>query len=227
MKVPAAKVDVSGTFAAAHASLAAYNNKLRCYLDRQEPVSEILARLEQAGWMDLSVDGDGVWRCQAATTATAPTIALTDADYQSFRVIQDPAHAYAKVRVRYGYNPTAGTWASYDAATDPGVPVRHGSDRVLEVQSYLDDDGGAITIAAKAYAERLSRLSAGLPRVVEFSVHGRLTDSLPGQQVSLTRTRALDSTGALSAVTFRLANVKVDHLTGLCTCVAVEVLSFL
>jgi len=228
-KVPRARIDIAG-FKAAHDGHRANNMQLRAYLDSPQDLSGVLARLEQAGLMDLTVDGEGVWHCNRYTDGAVGALELFDRDYLSWEMHYDARSIYRLVRVLYGYDPARGQWRkSHEESVDTGIPVKHGSDEILEVLSYFDDDSGLISAAAQRLALRLQRLSSNIPRIVSFGIAGRLAKKLLGEKVKLTRTATgvLSTTGALAAVPFRIVSLRHNYLSGISHCVAVEDVSFL
>jgi len=227
--IPRAKVDIPG-FKTAHDAQRAADVRLRAFLHSPEDLSGILANLEQAGLMDLVVDGASVWHCNRYATGSVGALELFDRDYLSWQMYLDARSIYRMVRILYGYDPQLAKWAkSKDVVVDAGVPVKHGSDEILEVASYFDDDAGVIATAAGVLGQQLQRLSAKVPRIAAFSVAGRLPSKLPGDKVVLTRTGpgVLDATGTLAAVVFRILSLSHNPLSGISRCVACEDVTFL
>ena len=96
---------------------------------------------------------------------------------------------------------------------------------MLEVHAGLEREyiTGGTALAGNYFA----RLVGKNPRIVEFSCRGRLTDLLIGDKVRLSRTRAFDSTGAITSLGFRIVGMRQNFMTGISTCTAVEDVVFL
>jgi hypothetical protein len=226
-KVPPSKIDVD-SFSDARVALLAEDMQIRAYFSGEEDVAEVIARLEASAQMDVVVDGEGVWRCIRNPSTISRY--FYDQDYLAgtWKMWEDPQQIYKLVKVLYGYHPATGEFRkTAEAGGAPiGNEIRHGTDRELEIMSYLDDDGGDIAAAAAVLAQRVFNFSWRVPRLVQFGAAGKLAGLLIGQKVSITRERGLSSTGSLDDVTFRVLGVRRNDLTGVGTLTAIEAINY-
>jgi hypothetical protein len=144
-----------------------------------------------------------------------------DRDFLSFSITKDPENVAKSVRIRYLADSAAipSGARSAESAQDPGVLVKHGQQKVEELDAYAANNSARL-------AQSLSRLLAANPRVVEFQSRGKLADLTIGDRIAITRSRALDPTGALAATVFRIIGLSHDFIAGVSTCTAVENVSF-
>lgn len=225
-KVPPSKIDVD-SFSDARVALQAEDMRIRAHFDGEEDVAEVIARLEASAQMDVVVDGEGVWRCIRNPSTISRY--FYDQDYLAgtWKMWEDPQQIYKRVKVLFGYHPATGEFRkTVEAGSEIGNEILHGTDRVLEIKSYLDDDGGDITAAAAVLAQRIFNFSWRVPRLVQFGAAGKLAGLLIGQKVSITRERGLSSTGSLDDVTFRVLGVRRNDLTGVGTLTAIEAITY-
>jgi hypothetical protein len=219
--VPLSQIDVGSFRAGAAAELAGLVPVIHAVIGGSDSVtvSDFFRRCQIAAkFADLVAGPDGVWKWRAYSASGAAVQSFFDRDFLSFSITKDPENIAKLVRVRYFADPGLGTVATYDSIQDPGVLVKHGQQKVEEFDVYTEN--------GTEVARSLARLLAADPRVVEFQSRGKLADLTIGDRIAITRSRALDPTGALSATVFRIIGLSHDFIAGVSTCTAVENVSF-
>lgn len=224
LKVPMSRIDYPSFEAAAQSQ---FDRDLYVNLTIREETTfgEVLSRLQRAGFMDVILDSDGVWTCIDHLDPAAPVRSFSDVDYLSWEIAQATSEIYKSVRVLYHNDPETNEYLkSYEAVSVLGADVKFGAQQILEWPT-----DGAVSVASAwwTHGDRLHRLSANVPRVASFSCVGKLLDLQVGDRITLSRSRALDPTGTLSAVVFRILDLSHDYLAGSSSCVAVEDLPYL
>ena len=225
---PAATIDVSGSFADARDDcIGDFCLLFAYYGNGEDDVFEALGNLERVGTMDIVIDADSIdgwiWRCKRWVTSTAGAVALSDSDFLSWEMWQEPAAIFEEVRIYGAYHPALGRFQSWADAPllDPAMAVKHGADgKVFELPGFLDRaviEGGTQLVGG-FYGDLIA---AVLP-VAQFEVQGKLSTKLIGDKVLLTRERAFSTTGVLSSVAFRIIGLKHNDATGITRCLAVK-----
>jgi hypothetical protein len=164
---------------------------------------DVFQRLRLSTLSDLVIDGAGVIH-YVPYTSTVPSGAevLEDRDYLSWSMARPLRDVFSEIVIEFGEDPATGAvatrrWLSPEVALTAGRPDGH-AERV-----YL-----TVGNDAQALARDLAMISAAQPREVVCSLKARLRDARPGDIVRLTRLEgALDATGQLVLVPFRIASV--------------------
>lgn len=185
---------------------------LSIYLSDPKSSREIFDSLEYSNIANIVVGGDGtVFYEVYVGEVPANIVDLFDYDYHGFQIRRGVSDVYAAIRVRHDQNPETGEWKSRIAHNDQ-VSARFGRPDERSFDTYIKTGTAAI-----AAAERLRQLASSPARVITFSVKGRLIDKRVGQKLRLTRERAMDASGRLSAKVVRIISLKQDHVSHMTT----------
>lgn len=231
LKIPSDRVDAASFRAGHTAELATavdtkYGQRLCCFLRLEESISagDLLGNLSSGAFADLIIDPQGRWSWRMYSPSAAPAASFTDSDYLTWWMGRDPSsNVWARVKVTFGQHPARGTWESYQTAANVGIPLKYGVNRTLYVQDYSHPYNRAY---ARIIADRYARLGTQNPRVAVFSVATKMQSLVIGSIVLLSRTRALDASGSISNVRFRVLGIKSDLIENTATLTVIEDVPF-
>lgn len=179
---------------------------LSIYLTEPTSSRVIFDMMEYSNIANIVVGGDGTVYYEVYVGDVPANITdLFDYDYHGFRIKRGVSDVYAVIRVKHDQNPETGDWKSRIAQNDQ-VSARFGRPDERDFETFIKTGSAAI-----ACAERLRALASSPARVITFSVKGKLIDKRVGQKIRLTRERAMDATGRLSAKVVRIISIKQDH----------------
>jgi hypothetical protein len=222
LNVQPAKIDLA-SFTQAHNDFVTADGLLRAYFDKGEPAADLISLMEMVGLMDVTRDGEGLWRVDTYSASSTGAREFFDRDYLSWRMWKDPRHIYKSVRVLFAYSPMLGRFLrSFELPPDAGAPIKLGAESVLEIPTWWDDDGGLAELAVAVFGGRIADLASLNPWYVEFRAAGKLVDLRIGSKVKLTKSPAADVSGSLSAAVYRIIGLRHNYLSGVSTCTAVE-----
>jgi hypothetical protein len=219
MNVPAARVNAASFAAGRTAPFGSM--PVVVHLVQQERAAAVLERLEHGALADVVVDGEGVIHWVPYTDSTVRR-SFFDRDYASWSMRRRTEHIVSGVRVFYRTLPhdkRQGAVRSVELH-DAGIQAKYGRTVVQEFQTYLDHQ----TANAEAVAAALLQLGTFAPRVAHFTALSKLVDLKVADVIELNRSRALDPTGALDGVRFKISRLRRNRATGISTCEAVEYL---
>lgn len=203
---PSSVIDTS-SFAAARTRAP---EPLAFYLKESVSARNIFDALERSTISDIVVDGSGmVYYSVYVSTVPSNITDFYDRDYIGFEVEKRADDVYTTVSVLYNQDPSSGVWQSV-SSTEAATAVRHNRPERKDLQTYIRSRDGA-----QAVSDRTKELAKNPARIVKFSSKGKLVDKKVGDKIRLTRTRAIDSTGALSAAVMRIMNLKQNGIQGL------------
>lgn len=227
LNIPPANIDVDSFAAGRTQNLADFSLQFR-ELDASR-AQEVLGDLCLAGLFDLNVSGDGVWKCKVYTAGSTGATEIYEHDIlPGFRMWRDASGVYKDVRLYGDWNPSLKRHMTYGdgaAVIDPYIPIKYGEERILELFASIERQ--YITGGTQLLSNYYGRLIGKVPRLVQFSVKGKLLTKLIGDKVRITRSRAFDTTGALASSAFRIIGLRHNFIQGISTCTAVEDVVFL
>lgn len=218
LKVPAASIDTA-SFVAARATSP---RTCSLYVGTSRTVAELFAQLETTGDMDIALEG-GVWYCRPRDTSTPTgTPSLVDADFLSFESYYDPDDLYQTVTLAYDESADGDSWRAGQEVW-PAVGLRHGRANERTFETCLRDEAEATTspssrlqeITVQAWTKR---------RRFRFSTKGKALQVPVGGKLLLTRTKGLDTTGALSGLLVRVLSKRDDWARWVSDVEAIEVI---
>ncbi len=191
-----------------------------CWMVAQasERASAIVNRFENTMLADVVMDGDGVVHCTRYKDYKPPVRAFFDRDF--IDNVWKSGHRWDrlrnKVRLYYGYDPHLDRWLNVDVES-ASVGTRAVVEEPLEVYTYFAYSGAALV-----RANDFLKLTTANPLVIEFRSRGKLVDLKIGDRITVTRSRAMASGGALSSVVFRVRRIAFDHQEGSGDCEAYQ-----
>jgi hypothetical protein len=195
----------------------------RLYLSSPMKVRDALTQLAIAGLADIVVDGSGTWFFKPYVSAAGTdAVSFTDRDYLTFRLGRRVEDVYKNVELSFGIKPLKSELQNKIFTEDLGVKTKFGRAETLRMATARRVEDTGLADLGRA----LARLSSAGARLVEFSSRGKLVGVQPGRKVLISRTRALDASGQLQNVTFRVLSLRRALLSGVTTCVAVEDTAF-
>ena len=237
LKIPASAVDSASFTATRTAQRTAPYRPCSLYIGATRSVADVFSELETSGDMDLVLDG-GVWYCLTRDTTTPTgTPELTDADFLSFASRYSPDDLYGTVTLSYNESPDGSDpinasranvgYATHSRtemgeATDPTVALRHGRPDQRTFVTCLRDAADATTGSPCRLTEIATQASTKRRRFT-FSTKGKALRVPVGGKLLLTRSRGLDTTGALSQVLVRVLSKRDDWARWVSDVEAIEV----
>jgi hypothetical protein len=230
LKVPASAIDVA-SFVAARAVA---DRPCSLYIGSSRSVSDVFSELETSGDMDLVLNG-GVWSCLTRDTSVpAGTPDLVDADFLSFESRYNPEDLYGTVSLSYNESPDnpepvrggrqfapPGSFTDMGEVTDPTVALRHGRPDQRTFKTCLRDKADATTSPARL--QEIATQASTKRRRFAFTTKGKALLVPVGGKIRLTRTRGLDTSGALSGVLVRVLSKRDDWARWVSDVEAIEV----
>ena len=173
---------------------------LAALLDVPTPVKDTLDKLARSVRANLVIAGDGTIYF-TVIDADVPTgiKTLYDRDFlPGFAVDESISEVFAAVNILYGQNPANKNFL-VRPLTDDTVEVLYGRANSRDIETFLTTSTDAATIGTLYVAD-----AAAPPRRVKAPVAGgQMMRYKVGDKIQLTRTRALDASGSLSATAFR------------------------
>jgi hypothetical protein len=233
LKVPVSAIDLP-SFVAARTGA----KQCSLYIGSPRTVSDVFSELETSGNFDFVLNG-GVWYCLPRDTTTpVGTPKLVDADFLSWGSYYDPADLYGTVTLTYNESPDgsnvyggrlyrrgstpAPSPVMIGEVTDATVALRHGRPDQHTFRTCLRDTVDATTNPARLQA--IATQASTKRRRFVFSAKGKALQVPVGGKILLTRSRGLDTTGALSSLLVRVISKRDDWTRWVSDIVAIEVL---
>jgi len=201
---PVSVDDTSFTFARGRAPEA-----LAVYLNKATSTKEILDTLEFSNIANIVLDGEGKLFYLVYVGDVPDGITdLFDRDFLSFDVDSGVTDVYTAVKVLFDQDPTTGDFTAR-SATSSQTAIRFGRPDVREFKTYLVNDDNAI-----AYSTRMLSLASTPSRRISLEARGKLVDKKVGDKIRLTRARAFDPSGKLSARVVRIISISHSYQDG-------------
>jgi len=230
LKVPASAIDTA-SFVAARAVA---DRPCSLYIGSPRTVADVFSELETTGDMDLVLNG-GVWYCLTRdTSAPAGTPDLADSDFLSFASRYDPEDLYGTVSLSYNESPDnpepirggrqfapRGSFTDMGEVTDATVALRHGRPDQRTFKTCLRDTADATTNPARL--QEIATQASTKRRRFTFSTKGKALQVPVNGKLRLTRSRGLDTTGALSNVLVRVISKRDNWARWVSDVEAIEV----
>jgi len=230
--VPASSIDLPSFVAARVVA----DRPCSLYIGSTRTVGDVFSELETSGDMDLVLNG-GIWYCLTRDTSVpAGTPDLVDADYLSFDSYYSPDDLFGTVTLSYNESPDGGDpinasrWyigyaphsrTEMGEATDATVALRHGRPNRRTFATCLRDAADATTNPARL--QEIATQASTKRRRFRFSTKGKALRAPVGGKLRITRTRGLDTTGALSQVLVRVLSKRDDWARWVSDVEAIEV----
>jgi hypothetical protein len=199
----------------------ANNDHAWLYLEEQTDTAEVLGRIELGMGGDIVADGEGVWYFIVNELETTSIASFSDDDYLEWQMGYDPTYTYETIRVEHAWSPNRERPEIIELS-DARAALLEGANRTLSLKTMSASSSTQPDHRPMKVARRHRKLATSSPRWARFAVAGRLADALPGRKITLSRTGALDPTGNLVNVRFRIRRLIHNFLRGVSRCVAVE-----
>jgi hypothetical protein len=166
--------------------------------DRPITFADVIERVETGSGADIRIV-DGVWSwVWRESTAEAGIVDLVESDYLDFGVHYEAEDVYETIALGMTPNPVSGRYQTVEA-TDERIRVRFGQKGqrtfFTTLSGVADATARLIEVSNEAQVKR---------RRFRFSVKGKALLRPVGSQLRLTRSQAVDSTGALSNLPVRI-----------------------
>lgn len=236
LKQPTSAINVASFVAARSTTWGAKPCSL--YIGSPRTVADIFSELETTGNFDLVLSG-GIWSCiPRDTSVPAGTPELVDADYLSFESYYNPEDLYGTVTLTYDESPDGGDpvvprrdpWGGTAGRTKKGetidatVALRHGRSEQKTFKTCLRDEANATNPLAGSRLEAIATQAQTKRRRFRFSTKGKALLTPVGGKLKLTRTKGLDTTGALSGLLVRVISKRDDWARWISDVEAIEVI---
>lgn len=173
-------------------------------LSELTPASEVMRNIEQSGLVQVYVGTDGRWTCRALDPAATVVASLTDEDFATWKATVEDQSVLSEARVQYELNPSSSAVREVSTSDTATAAGRETSDshRVL---TYL-----RLEADAQELCDRYAFIKQRAHALIESQQRTLgLINAMPGDLVSVTRTRAAARTGAYSAVPVLLRETQV------------------
>lgn len=236
LKVPESQIDIASFVAARATTWGAKPCSL--YIGVTRTVADVFSELETSGHFDLIVSG-GLWTCVPRdTTVPAGTPTLEDADYIAFESYYNPDDIFGTVTLTYNEAPDGGdplniskgrgfgqpnARTEMGEVTDPDVELRFDRREQTTFRTCLRDAADACYPLAGSRLEGLAAECSTPRRRFRLTVKGKALLTPIGGKLVLTRSRGVDSTGALSSVLVRVISKRDDWARWISEIEAIEV----
>ena len=218
LKVPASAINLP-SFVAARTGA----KPCSLYIGSPRTVSDVFSELETSGNFDFVLNG-GVWYCLPRDTSTpAGTPALVDADFLSFGSHYDPEDLYGTVRLTYNDAPDSDELTEMGEVSAAAVALRHGRPDQRAFATCLRDKADATYPLSGSRLEAIAAQAQVKRRRFRFSTKGKALQVPVGGKILLTRSRGLDTTGALSSLLVRVISKRDDWTRWVSDVEAIEV----
>ncbi len=190
---------------------------LSLYLNESTSIKGIFDALEFSNIANIVLDGEGrLFYLVYMGDVPAGITDFYDRDFLEFDVTFGPTDCYSTITVRFGRDPTTGKYFAR-SASDPATSLRFNrpNSRPFDTLLVLEDN-------AQAAASRMLELARVPARKIRFSAKGKLVDKKVGDKIRVTRSRALDADGRLSAKVLRILSIRQDYQQGRSTVECVD-----
>lgn len=201
--------------------------------DQVQDADEILAGIERSAQAVIVMDGAGMFTWVPYSNSTSKRT-FYDRDYLSFSCGRAKGDVYSAINLTFPYFSRDGDAqkGGVIVRSIPGVAAKHGVFDTLNVATFLrhtpNEAGFPLSETLSKItdiADRYVKLESASPREAVFSAKGKLSDLKVADIITLNRSRALDPSGALSNVKFRIDGLNFNDTTGISRCMAVEYIS--
>ncbi len=238
LKVPASAIDTASFIVARTAERTAPFRPCSLYLGTPRTVADIFEELETTGNFDLVLLG-GKWYCLLRdNTVPAGTPDLTDSDYLAFEQGYNPDDIYGTVTLTYNESPDGGDpiniagnpwwWRTgrteMGEVTDSAVVLRFARPHQRAFRTCLRDMDDAAYPLAGSRLEEVAAECSTQRRRFRITTKGKALQVPVNGKLRLTRTRGLDTTGALSNVLVRVISKRDDWARWVSEIEAIEIL---
>jgi hypothetical protein len=178
---------------------------LGLYIDVDESSREILQTIGRSIVAFFAPTEDGKLSFEAYEPSTpAGTLKLTDRDYKTWRVKKDNRFIRNKVKVFYDKNPKTQDSKSVER-NNYAVLYKYGVRETLSIKTYLK-----LKTDAENMAEAVRDMCSRPITIADTSFGIKGFKLFPTRKVVLSRSRAVDATGAWNEKTFRIRSVVKD-----------------
>jgi hypothetical protein len=174
------------------------------YLIESEAAADVMQKIEQSAMLQVYVGTDGLWTCRALNPVATAVATVVDQDCATWLAKPVDQQPLSDVRVQYRYNPAAQSFREVSRTDSATQFVRETTDSV-RLPTYLRTEQDAQEVCDRyAFIKERARSEIETEQATLA-----LVAAMPGDLVTITRSRAPTRTGTYVSDTVMLREVTV------------------